>query len=262
MASCQEDDPGGIAVDMPDDWTTPIDPSPRYRLCRASFALGALSLGLLALDSLCHLFAMFDDGRDIRQVLDSPAWEWLVGAPITWGSLIGSILLIGRFDDRLWRRKAVLLALLNSVDLAFWCVDHSQILGLGTIPPNANVDAARLLASPFTNLFELILYGDLAAELLIHLGRNDLLAARKIARLSAWFGMAFWLFFVLQVLGILHAGGPMGRRALFAQAVLASTFAQTVASFAVTFLCANACVQCSTLLTELDREKKERDPFA
>jgi hypothetical protein len=63
-----------------------------------------------------------------------PWYPWLVGAPITWGSLVGSYLLWGRWSEPSWQRRAGLLVLMNGFDLLTWFLHNAEALGLPSDP--------------------------------------------------------------------------------------------------------------------------------
>src|SRR4051794_22025222 len=109
---------------MPNDWSEPIDLRPRYRLCRAAFFLAALTMGLYGLGALCRVMAIMGQSAVLWKMLRSAWWVWLIDAPVTFGSLVASLLLVGLWKDRTWRTRASLLALLNTIDLGYWFVEH------------------------------------------------------------------------------------------------------------------------------------------
>src|SRR5579864_2994688 len=95
-----------------------------YRLCRAGFALIALGLTLLSLDSGCLLAGFLMRSRDLWSLRLTTWWDWLVGAPITWCTLVGSYLLLGRSSDPVWQRRAGLLVIMNGIDMIVWTLHH------------------------------------------------------------------------------------------------------------------------------------------
>ena len=62
-------------------------------------------------------------------IVNTRWWDWL-DVPIVWGSLIGTYLLWGRWNERGWQRRAGLLLVMCGVDMALWFLEHGNDLGL------------------------------------------------------------------------------------------------------------------------------------
>jgi hypothetical protein len=235
-------------------------PRSRYQLCGVGFALTALSLGLLCLDAALQLLLMVTRDARILGYMLHPGYAWLVGAPITWGSLVGSYLLWGRWPELNWQRRAGLLVLMNGVDLLKWFLDAAERLGIVFDP-----QLQRLLAEHSWFLIhltralgwaELALFASLATDVLVHLERPGAAAAGRSARIFIAAGAA------ALVVGILMQTDwnrippwPLaGRRVPFPNLIdLMSSFLLTVASLQVSALAFEACRSCRGLLAEWRR---------
>lgn len=240
----------------------PRDLRPRYRICRAGFALTALGLGLLTLDALSWLLVRFGHVRNLADILRTVGWDWTVGAPITWGTFLGSVLLLGRFNDTGWRRRSILLVFLNTIDLGFWCMDHAAALGLEPLSI-APANEIRVIIGPFMNLAELILFAGLARDLCSHLSRDNPYPSFAV-RIAAMLGMAAWLFYLVTVISI--QGGRMpnniGQLHMLWMLQRASNLALAIACGVTAIMAAQACYLCSEVVKELDPSHSEDDPFA
>src|SRR4051794_13623385 len=163
----------------------------RYQLCRAGFALNAVGLGLLCLNSAFNLAFLLTFEREILVLLRSPIWDWLVGAPITWTTLIGSYLLWGRSADPAWQRRAGLLVLMNFVDILLWTLEHGGTLGLRL--GGIGHDWFRPPLGRGLGWFEFLLFARLATDMGSVLGKPKEPEAGVTARALATIGLIFWI---------------------------------------------------------------------
>lgn len=240
----------------------------RYHLCAGGFTLTALALGLLCADAALHLLhALSRDGR-VLAILENPWYSRLVGAPITWGSLVGSYLLWNRWDQPSWRRRAGLLVLMNTFDLLTWFLHNGLDLGLWTDPA-----IGRLLAehgwflrnlSQALGWAELALFASLAADVLAHLEMPGALQAGQTTRIFITVGAtAQVLFFLLLTDWRREPHWPLPRRQggdpLVYLLFLASSFLLAVASLQVTALSMVASRYCQRLLVEWRQADQEQD---
>ena len=99
-----------------------------YQLCRLAFAINAIAYVIFSFTSLLDLFSNFEPGLRIW-VHEAPWYPWL-NVPIVWCSLIGAILLWGRWDNPSWQRRSGLLLVMCLVDAGLWFVDSGEALGL------------------------------------------------------------------------------------------------------------------------------------
>lgn len=228
------------------------DQRPRYRLCKVAFGAIALSLGLLCFDAGLNLVLSFQRPPQLQALRESNAWEWLVGAPITWLSVLGTLLLVGRWREAAWTRRAGLLLVLNGLDALTWTYEHAPAFGFEVAPlPHG------WLRHEITGAFgwvELALCAGLAADVAAHLGRAQAVDAGRTARAFAVIGLIVW------GLGFM-ARTHWGRWPLVPLPFLTlETFLLLVASnlllcattFQVTVLCALAARECAQMVKELD----------
>ncbi len=90
--------------------------------------------------------------------------------PITWGSLLGVIILWGRFDHPGWQRRVGLLLVMSLVDAGLWFLDHGEALGIA----DGNFGHEWLLGHVGQALgwAEFALLAGLSSEYLEHLGED------------------------------------------------------------------------------------------
>ena len=234
-------------------------PLPRYRVCRAGFAMVSVGLSLLALSAAVTLARMFVPSPDLERMVADPLWRWVVGAPITWLTLIGSYLLWAGWTDQVWRRKAGLLLLMNSIDAVQWTLDHAEDLGL-------RVGAVghpwlRYQAGSLFNWVEFALAARLAFALTERLGGGDA-ALRHKARMFCLAGMTLWAFGFLRLTDWLHPwpliprgrrlGGPIGLLMLLGMETLT-----LLALLNIIPLCVSACRACSRAAAEGPGEEEQ-----
>jgi hypothetical protein len=242
-------------------WEEPEDLRPRYRLCGAGFSLLALGLGLLCVDAALE-FAFFCSGSQaIAALKGNPLWHWLVGAPITGATALGSLLLWGRWAEPLWQRRAGLLMLMNGVDLVHWTLHNGDALGLRVGPvPHAWLRGQLAQGMGWA---ELALAATLAADLSARLGQKNAADAARPARGLAVVGAIVWGLFFLQYTN--WGRWPLRHRAFITPEtfllLIGSTLLLALASFQVTILCLSASRHCSRAVRELDRAAEARDQF-
>jgi hypothetical protein len=163
----------------------------RYRFCRAGFGLIALGLALLCLDACGILAWLLTFNPRIRGVVRSDWWDWFVGTPIPWATLIGSYLLWGRSTDPSWQRRAGVLVLLNGADLVSWTIAHNEQLGLGL--KDVGHDWLRDQITSGLGWVEFMLFVSLAVEVSRELGKRTEADAGMATQSLATIGLIFWL---------------------------------------------------------------------
>jgi hypothetical protein len=237
----------------PNDWAEFDDPRLRYRLCRVGFAICAMALILQAADLSCLLAAIFGDIHRLAVLIREPLWRWIVGTPITWGAVIGSYLLWGRWTDPRWQRRAGLLVLMNLVDGALWIVQHGDALGLrqGDLRHVWLIDQI----GSGQQWFEMMLLASLAADLAIQLGKPEAADTARVARSLAMAGAALWLI-LLVITTDWARGWPFLFRPLTLETYLlrcAANFVLILTDFQVIILCILAARQCGQHLRSLTK---------
>jgi hypothetical protein len=238
----------------------------RYRLCRVGFGLIALGLGLLFVDCGLHLALLLGGGgvHGIVGVLKSQWWVWLVGAPITWATVVGAYLLWGRSADPVWQRRAGLLVIMNGIDLLSWILQHSDDLGLH-LGPLGN-DWLRYQLSTGLGWAEFLLFATMAIDMLSQLGKDPATEINTGARSMATIGLVFWaIVFVAQT--DWGKGLPLQPRPIPQQMgrdtwiliMFGSTLLTTLTSFQVAVLCGSAFLGCGRALQVMNHDDLAED---
>ena len=102
-----------------------------YRLCRLGFAILSFALVVACLTTILILPRLFG-GRGVPALAaELGVVDW-VDAPVVWGSLVGTYLLWGRWDNPSWQRRSGLLVVMGVVDVVLWLLEHGGDLGLRT----------------------------------------------------------------------------------------------------------------------------------
>jgi hypothetical protein len=234
------------------------DPKPRYRLCKIGFTLGAIALGLQCASITINVVALFGGVDELRQLIANPTWDLLIGTPITWSALIGSVLLVGRWDEPRWKRRAGLLLMMNAVDLAFWTSDNARYLGFA-IPELQNPWFRHV--GGVLQWFELMLFAGLAGDVLAHLGKERTTEAVVAARSFALVGLTLW---AVQLLSFTdwRAGWPPQFLPLRADSLLLALGSMVIlalTAFQGTLLNARAGRECSALLRQLAQTEQSHE---
>jgi hypothetical protein len=159
-----------------------------YQLCRLSFGALAVALVTACVPSIIDLFAMFHISL-VQQIRQLAVYDWL-DTPIIWGSLLGAMLLFGRWDNVSWQRRAGLLLVMNLVDVGLWFMGRGEALGL----QDWGVAHAWLRANLGTALgwAEFALMASLSADYLVHLGVDPAKESGRSARSMAATGAVLW----------------------------------------------------------------------
>jgi hypothetical protein len=230
-----------------------------YRLCRLGFAILSFALVLACLTTLVELPRMFG-GRGFLPWLHSlPFWKW-VDAPIVWGSLVGTYLLWGRWDNPSWQRRSGLLVVMGVVDVVLWLIEHGGALGLrtdeiGHLWLRENIGRALGWA-------EFALMASLSCEVLVHLGLPQAAETGKATRSLAGTGAIVWMLFFCEVTNWHVWPLALGRFSLPSLLLmLGSTMIFTITLIQVTALTIATTRQCSALLAEMDQEDVDNDPL-
>lgn len=267
---------------MENPWTDPWAgessgvPSRRYAVCRVAFRLGAIAVGLQSADILIRISALFVQIFGMAMVAANPhaqpaflnqnfkllmlthddRWGLFIGTPISWLAAIAALLLIGRWRDAGWNRRAVLLAMMNLFDLYLWAAQNARFLGLH-IPEIENSWVRYCVG--VLQWFELMLFSSLAVDVSAHLGRSDSEKKMQKARSFAMVGLGLWSLLLL--IGTRFRPGALPafrlpvREAYFLALMSEITLALT--AFQVMILCLVASRDCSQILQELREGEHE-----
>ncbi|GAC1340607.1 MAG: hypothetical protein NVSMB14_06300 [Isosphaeraceae bacterium] len=159
--------------DLPEAWRNQdiVEVRPRYVLCRIAFLLVGIGLGIYCLDVVAQLTMFLTRDAGILKALRSDWWKWVVGAPITWCTVLGAFLLWGRWRDTSWQRRAGLLLLFNLIDVVTWTISHGNDLGL-KIGDFSLYAFLRNEMSQLLGWAEFYLFATLASEVADHLAAD------------------------------------------------------------------------------------------
>lgn len=234
----------------------------RYRFCRAGFALLALGLAFLCLDACGVLGFLLTFDPRIRAAIRSEWWDWFVGAPIPWATLIGSYLLWGRSTDASWQRRAGVLVLLNASDVVSWAIAHNAQLGLGL----EELRHEWLLTQITSGLgwVEYMLIVSLAVEMTRELGKRSDADAGMATQTLATIGLVFWLIsFVTRTdwtqWPLVEKQFVPAKLPVILLIGLGMNLLTTITAFHVTAHCISAYRQCSLALAYIDAEEHASD---
>jgi hypothetical protein len=232
-----------------------------YQLCRLGFAI--LSFALVLACSTSILDVVYRFGGDSFVVwVSNMGWFRLVGPPIVWGSLIGTYLLWGRWNDSGWQRRVGLLLLMSVVDLILWAMDHGDALNLKI--GDFGHQWLRAHLGQALGWAEFALIASLAGDVLGHLGVEPAREASKSTRALAATGAVVWMLLFCQRTDW-NRGWPLQgpRRASIEAKLLdlGSTMIWTITLIQVTALTIAATRETSRAVSEMDLEDRQDDLF-
>jgi hypothetical protein len=242
-----------------------------------AFRLGAIAVGLQSADILIRIGILFAQIIGMAMAAANPHappaflnqnfklwklthdqhWGLFIGTPISWSAAIAAYLLIARWRDGSWNRRAILLAMMNTFDLYLWAAQNAKLLGLG-VPTIDNSWVAYSVS--VLQWFELMIFGSLAADVAVHLGRSDAARKEQKSRSFAMVGLGFWSLVLLIGTHLRPAGLPRFhlppiREAFFLMLMSEITLALT--AFQVMVLCLLASRDCGQILQELRKDDHE-----
>jgi hypothetical protein len=228
-----------------------------YQLCRLGFAINAIAYVIFSFTSLLDLFSNFEPGL-FMWVHEAPWYSWL-NVPIVWCSLIGAILLWGRWDNPSWQRRSGLLLVMCLVDAGLWFVASGEALGLhfGDV-------GHRWLRGHLAEALgwsEVTLLSSLSCDYLAHLGLEHARESDKSIRSMAATGAMVWMLLFCQQTDW-GAGWPLRPRRVGLEGQLlrhGSVLIYTITLIQVTALVISAVRQSSRVLEEMDREDQDHD---
>jgi hypothetical protein len=223
-----------------------------YQLCRLGFGFIAVAMVLFSLDAVVGLFSVFH--RHLAQWVQGMVWYSWLSVPIAWGSLMGAVLLWGRWDHTSWQRRAGLLLIMCLVDLGLWFAEHGASMGI------AGDVGHRWFRH---NLGEALAWGEfallssLSCDYLVHLGVEHARDSDKSTRSMAVTGALVWMLYFCQRTNW-AVGWPLQpnqMRGLESELLLhGSTLIWTITAIQVTALAISAARQSTLVLLEMDRE--------
>lgn len=254
--------------DATDEVRTPLSPEQErdhqrltYQLCRLGFGITSLSLILACFSSLLVLSIPFGGRALAVWILNTRWWHWL-DVPIVWGSLIGTYLLWGRWNERGWQRRAGLLLVMCGVDMALWFLEHGNDLGLQD--SEIGHQWLRNQLGQALGWAEFTLIAGLACDLLAHLGIEHAPEAGKATRSLAATGAVVWMIQFTERTAW-NLGWPLqdqGIRSVETVLLYMGThMIWTITLIQVTALTITTTRQTSRVLAEMEREDRQDDLF-
>ncbi len=240
------------------------DPRPNYRLCLWAFRLGAVALGIQAAVLALGVVLNFSGDKSLmplRALVQSATWDWYVGTPLTWGAALSSWLLVGRFAERGWNARALLLSLMNSFDVLLWLHQHAAALQVSFAIPYMNDEWARRGVGVL-QWFELYLFAGLAAQTSAGVGFRATSDVARAARGTAVFGLMVWMFAFFSLSSLRFGWARRVDRRFVVEMLLMWEMAATllaITAFQATVVCMMTARACRTHLAHL---KAERDDDA
>lgn len=184
----------------------------QFRWLTYGYAMSALGLGILAMDSLLELGFILSFAPGLRKLLVHPVWTIGASSAITALTFLGSYALWLRLPTASWRRYSTLLLLMNSIHVAFWMMDHHSRLGL----PDQNFEHGwlRIQISQILNWLEFLCWIRLIQTWNHHDFRytqaTDMEVRFSVYSGYAWFGLIV-SFGIAALLTDWEKGWPLGR---------------------------------------------------
>jgi hypothetical protein len=228
-----------------------------YQLSRLGFAILSMALVLACFPSLLHL--LFFNHRFVLWVSQSAWFRWL-DTPIVWGSLIGTMLLWGRWDQPSWQRRSGLLLAMSLVDLALWFIDQGEALGLRQ--GDFGHDWLRHNLGQALGWAEFALIASLSGDYLVHLGNDQARDSAISTRSMAATGAVVWMLLFCEQTDW-GAGWPLqhlrmrGMESLLLFHGFSLIWAITLIQ--ATAMTISAARQSGVVLAEMDREDQDHD---
>jgi hypothetical protein len=231
-----------------------------YAICRAGFVFLSAALVVACLTTLIVLPRHFGGRAFLPWVVHTWAWHW-ADVPVVWGSLIGSYLLWGRWNDPSWQRRTGLLLVMGMVDAVLWGLDHGDELGLRL--GDVGHLWFRMHLGQALGWAEFALMAGIASDVMVHLGVNQASETGRATRSLAATGAVIWMLLFLQQTD--WRKWPLDfRRVITLETLLLNigwNMIWTIALIQVTALSIAAAKQCSVVLGEMSQEDEHQDVF-
>jgi hypothetical protein len=225
-----------------------------YQLCRTGFLFLAIALVPACIWAVLLMIGMLGDRRFFAWLIQLPWNDWIFTVSV-WGSLVGTTLLWGRWDNASWQRRSGLLLCMCLVDLVLWFLDRGDGPGLGEGSWfRSNLGQALGWA-------EFALMASLSGDYLVHLGLAQAEDSAKSTRSLAATGAVIWMLRFCEQTNW-DAGWPLQRRNFGIQGwllFLGSELIWTIALIQVTALIIASVRQSNRVLREMDLEDQDHE---
>jgi len=226
-----------------------------YQICRIGFFILAASLVPVCIISLLVMIGLLGDRALFNRVMGSPWNEWTATLSV-WGSLIGTMLLWGRWEHTSWQRRTGLLLFMCLVDLVSWFMDQGK--GDGA----AVHEWFRMNLGSALGWAEFALLASLTGDYLVHLGLELAEDSAKSTRSLAATGAVVWMLHFCEATNW-EAGWPLQQHRpptipahlLF----MGWNLIWTITLIQVTALVIAAVRQTNRILGDMEREDQEQD---
>ena len=225
-----------------------------YQLCRIGFFLLTVSLVPACILSLLAMVGLLGDPQLFNRIVDSLWTQW-VSTVSVWGSLVGAMMLWGRWDHKSWQRRTGLLLVMCMVDLVVWFMDRGENQAPG------QPDWFRSNLGQALGWAEFALMASLSGDYLVHLGLNHAEDSARSTRSLAATGAVVWLLMFCE-LTHWDGGWPLRRRNLNMHSwllFLGSELIWTITLIQVTALVIAALRQSNRTLTEMENEDRDHE---
>jgi len=225
-----------------------------YQLCRIGFFLLTIALLPACILSLLAMVGLLGDRQLFNQIFDSPWTQWVYTVSV-WGSLVGAMMLWGRWDHKSWQRRTGLLLVMCLVDLVVWFMDRGENQAPG------HPDWFRLNLGQALGWAEFALLASLSGDYLVHLGLSQAEDSARSTRSLAATGAVIWLLKFCELTN--WDGGwplrPRNRNMHGMLLLLGSELIWTITLIQVTALVIAALRQSNRTLTEMENEDHDHE---
>jgi hypothetical protein len=225
-----------------------------YQLCRTGFLFLAISLVPACILAVMYMIIMLGQNHRLHAWLNQLPWnDWIFTLSV-WGSLVGTTLLWGRWDNTSWQRRTGLLLFMCLVDLVIWFLDQGDGPGLGEGSWfRSNLGQALGWA-------EFALMASLSGDYLVHLGLEQAEDSAKSTRSLAATGAVIWMLRFCEQTN--WEAWPLQRRNVGIQGLLLSLGSEliwTITLIQVTALIIASVRQSIRVLNEMDSEDHDHE---
>jgi len=230
-----------------------------YQLCRIGFFLLTIALLPACILSLLFMVGFLGDRQLLNQITGSPWSQWVSNVSV-WGSLVGAMMLWGRWDHKSWQRRTGLLLVMCIVDLVVWFMDRGE-------NQPGNPDWFRANLGQALGWAEFALLASLSGDYLVHLGLTQAEDSAKSTRSLAATGAVVWMLKFCELTNW-DGGWPLRQRNRNMHGmlllILGSELIWTITLIQVTALVIAALRQTNRTLAEMERDDHDHEllPFS